>query len=1207
MTQDATFANGEALLIHRNRLNANATDAENRLANIETVFARTLYVDNTYAGSFTADGSINRPFTTIQAATTFAATLTPSEANKIRIVVRPGHYTEDVVLSGHIFIEGGQLFTTVVQGSINVLSVGAGLQSCGLSNIEVKTLAATANNTLNFVGITGDLRVYLERCRLGGNATNTGRTLYMDKGLATGIRLTVEQCVITHDNATNTNAVAELIDGDNYFFRDTEFGAGAASLDAVVYSGAVCTFKGCDITGRVIGTGGSLAAFYCFMLSGIECINTDASSLLSYTSLSTPSGPAIIYSGAFGFFGVNAIDFVISDQITGNVNIISNKVLSNNIKYEAAVLGDWPETSPNAPATLREALDVLAARGFKYVVGPAGSGAPYTTVQAAVDAAELAGGVEAIIILPDTYTENVTISKPGINLRAWTGRSEAATTIVGNITISSDAVTRMQLKGFVLSGRLILAGTFDTVLFLSQLEISGAHATDGVLHMTNSNSGTTAVIDSSVRITNTAAGPAIKSTAGARLDGEGCRILASSFAVGIDSNGDILLNNAEVQGSVNYTGNGAFKVIIRGAATSITSASFCLDLGSAGGGASALIVGAYLVNFANTKVLNGSGTNITYGGILIPDGFGTLNSTHGAQMRQDGVKVLNDTGSLTGLLGNLGDYESASNIRTFLDVYSTTEVDTLVDASLKVPEAYDPAGSGNFPTTYGGNAVEKGDSFRIVTADTLGTGTIVNPEDLLIANTDTPGQTDANWQVVESNRSQATETVKGVAEIATQAEVDTGTDDERIITPAKLAGSALSSAVSANTAKVSNATHTGDVTGSTALTIANDVVSNAKLANMPASTIKGNDTGSPGDPKDLSVPDMNALLGTDVLLEQAAEINARTQVGMVALTNTNGTAGTWADVTAALLDGGAGSQTMFPGLAANNAFYIGADQLPNAIGYVVDTALVLGGGDVSVEYWNGASWTALKLMESDASDLSSNINNILLAVGTFHLRHNEPTDSALLSLDGNNKHWIRIIIGTAITTSPILDNANWFKDGRYNTELFGSYQRLVILNIYEFQDVLTRLVGNTDVPAGPNTGINKQNNLLQNNAYDSFGVIVRVPEDVNTAIDAITVLSYQPDSTDVNNWEGRMALAKVKDGDVADGTLSEQTVSTIIALDGTQDIVKRYQESFDVEDVTVGDDLQFAVGRDATGGNANDLYTGGIAARVFSIAYKRWK
>jgi len=59
------------------------------------------------------------------------------------------------------------------------------------------------------------------------------------------------------------------------------------------------------------------------------------------------------------------------------------------------------------------------------------------------------------------------------------------------------------------------------------------------------------------------------------------------------------------------------------------------------------------------------------------------------------------------------------------------------------------------------------------------------------------------------------------------------------ITTAKLADDAVNNdklansvvaAIAANTAKTSNATHTGDVTGSTALTIANDAVTSAKIA-----------------------------------------------------------------------------------------------------------------------------------------------------------------------------------------------------------------------------------------------------------------------------------------------------------------------------------------------------------------------------------------
>ena len=117
------------------------------------------------------------------------------------------------------------------------------------------------------------------------------------------------------------------------------------------------------------------------------------------------------------------------------------------------------------------------------------------------------------------------------------------------------------------------------------------------------------------------------------------------------------------------------------------------------------------------------------------------------------------------------------------DVIKAIQDDT-VDV-MRPPEAYDPTVTGDYPLTYDSEAIEKGDSYRITAAGTMGAIT-VNPEDLLIALTDAPAQVDANWQCVESNRDQASETVKGVAELATQAETDAFTDDERIVTPLKL-------------------------------------------------------------------------------------------------------------------------------------------------------------------------------------------------------------------------------------------------------------------------------------------------------------------------------------------------------------------------------------------------------------------------------------
>ena len=69
-------------------------------------------------------------------------------------------------------------------------------------------------------------------------------------------------------------------------------------------------------------------------------------------------------------------------------------------------------------------------------------------------------------------------------------------------------------------------------------------------------------------------------------------------------------------------------------------------------------------------------------------------------------------------------------------------------------------------------------------------------------------------------------------------------------------------AIVANTAKLTNANHTGDVTGATALTITNDAVTNAKLANVPTATFKGRITAATGDPEDLTATQATSLLNT---------------------------------------------------------------------------------------------------------------------------------------------------------------------------------------------------------------------------------------------------------------------------------------------------------------------------------------------------------
>lgn len=71
---------------------------------------------------------------------------------------------------------------------------------------------------------------------------------------------------------------------------------------------------------------------------------------------------------------------------------------------------------------------------------------------------------------------------------------------------------------------------------------------------------------------------------------------------------------------------------------------------------------------------------------------------------------------------------------------------------------------------------------------------------------------------------------------------------------------------------IQRAALTGDVTASAnsnALTIANDAVTNAKLANMAAATVRGQIVGGSGDPVDLTATQLNAIVGTVALTVDA--------------------------------------------------------------------------------------------------------------------------------------------------------------------------------------------------------------------------------------------------------------------------------------------------------------------------------------------------
>jgi regulator of RNase E activity RraA len=129
---------------------------------------------------------------------------------------------------------------------------------------------------------------------------------------------------------------------------------------------------------------------------------------------------------------------------------------------------------------------------------------------------------------------------------------------------------------------------------------------------------------------------------------------------------------------------------------------------------------------------------------------------------------------------------SASSTTLATSAAIKTYIDTNVGNLGNLEGAWDASG-GTFPVGSSPVAGTKaGDYWYVSVAGTTG-GVAFNVGDVIVAKVNSASTSSAaDWIQLEVNRDQATETALGLAEIATQTEVNTGTDDQRIVTPLKL-------------------------------------------------------------------------------------------------------------------------------------------------------------------------------------------------------------------------------------------------------------------------------------------------------------------------------------------------------------------------------------------------------------------------------------
>ena len=152
---------------------------------------------------------------------------------------------------------------------------------------------------------------------------------------------------------------------------------------------------------------------------------------------------------------------------------------------------------------------------------------------------------------------------------------------------------------------------------------------------------------------------------------------------------------------------------------------------------------------------------------------------------------------LGNLSGSTADVAEVTVITDLANASSTTlatssAIKTYVDANIGALgnlEGGWSAASGAFPVGSSPVAGTKaGDYWYVTTAGTTG-GVAFNVGDVIIAKVNNASTTLASdWVQLEVNREQATETILGLVEIATQTETNDGISDTTAVTPAKLAG-----------------------------------------------------------------------------------------------------------------------------------------------------------------------------------------------------------------------------------------------------------------------------------------------------------------------------------------------------------------------------------------------------------------------------------
>jgi hypothetical protein len=301
-------------------------------------------------------------------------------------------------------------------------------------------------------------------------------------------------------------------------------------------------------------------------------------------------------------------------------------------------------------------------------------------------------------------------------------------------------------------------------------------------------------------------------------------------------------------------------------------------------------VNAASLTLSGDLIVNGTTTSVNSNTVSIGDNIIVLNSDEaGTPSQNGGIEIERGTSTNASLIWDeAADVWKAGLAAAEVELVTLTGTQTLTNKTLTSPTMTAPAlgtpasgimtnvtgtASGLTAGTVTTNANLTGDVTSVGNATTIASGVVTSA--MIVDGTIVNGDINASAAIAVSKLSAST--ISGVTLGSNLNALTIGTglsgtsyNGSSAVTIANTGvtsnvagtGITVSGATGAVTITNSspNATHTGDVTGATALTIADDAVTNAKAANMAVNTIKGRITTGTGDPEDLTAANVRTII-----------------------------------------------------------------------------------------------------------------------------------------------------------------------------------------------------------------------------------------------------------------------------------------------------------------------------------------------------------